>query len=201
MRNDISLSDAQIQTIAAWVDAGAPRGNMADMPPAPTFTTGWTYGKEPDAILEMPIEFEIPAEGELGVQMFYSKVPWSEDRFAEVVELRPGNAKVVHHAGIFFVDIPEGANLVNGRIVGPDGKVIGDRGSAGLPSTEGGLPGSSKLLSWVPGPRSRSSPRERRQAHPGRQVRQLADALQPDRQAREGSLAPRHLVQQGAGDA
>jgi hypothetical protein len=151
MRNDISLSDAQIQTIAAWVDAGAPRGNMADLPPAPAFTTGWTYGKEPDAILEMPIEFEIPAEGELGVQMFYSKVPWSEDRFAEVVELRPGNGKVVHHAGIFFVDIPEGANLVNGRIVGPDGKVIGDRGSAGLPSTEGGLPGSSKLLSWVPG--------------------------------------------------
>ena len=151
MRNDISLSDAQIQTIAAWVDAGAPRGNLADMPPAPTFATGWTYGQEPDAILEMPVEFDIPAEGELGVQMFYSKVPWSEDRFAEVVELRPGNAKVVHHAGIFFVDIPEGATLVDGRIVGPDGKVIGDRGSAGLPSTEGGLPGSSKLLSWVPG--------------------------------------------------
>ena len=37
------------------------------------------------------------------------------------------------------------------RIVGPDGNLIGDRGSAGLPSTEGGLPGSSKLLSWVPG--------------------------------------------------
>lgn len=151
MRNDISLSEAQIQTLVAWVDAGAPRGNPADLPPAPTFATGWTYGQEPDAILEMPVEFEIPAEGELGVQMFYSKVPWTEDRFAEVVELRPGNAKVVHHAGIFFVDIPEGAQLVNGRIVGPDGQVIGDRGSAGLPSTEGGLPGSSKLLSWVPG--------------------------------------------------
>jgi cytochrome c553 len=70
MRNDISLSDAQIQTIAAWVDAGAPRGNPSDLPPSPTFTTGWTYGAEPDAILEMPVEFDIPAEGELGVQMF-----------------------------------------------------------------------------------------------------------------------------------
>ena len=151
MRNDISLSEAQIQTLVAWVDAGAPRGNPADLTPPPAFTTGWTYGSEPDAILEMPVEFEIPAEGELGVQMFYSRVPWTEDRFAEVVELRPGNARVVHHAGIFFVDIPEGANLINGRIVGPDGKVIGDRGSAGLPSTDSGLPGSSKLLSWVPG--------------------------------------------------
>ncbi len=151
MRNDISLSDAQIETLAAWVDAGAPRGDPADLPPAPTFTTGWTNGSEPDAILEMPVEFDIPAGGELGVQMFYSKVPWNEDRFAEVVELRPGNRAVVHHAGIFFVDIPEGARLVNGRIVDSEGKVIGDRGSSGLPSTEGGLPGSSKLLSWVPG--------------------------------------------------
>ncbi len=93
MRNDMSLSEAQPATLVAWVDAGAPRGNPADLPPAPTFTTGWTYGSEPDAILEMPVEFEIPAEGELGVQMFYSKVPWNEDRFAEVVELRPATRR------------------------------------------------------------------------------------------------------------
>ncbi len=36
--------------------------------------------REPDVVLEMPVEFDIPAEGELGVQMFYSKVPWTEDR-------------------------------------------------------------------------------------------------------------------------
>ena len=44
----------------------------------------------------------------------------------------------MHHAGIFFVDIPEGATLVDGRIVDKDGKVIGDRGSRGLPSTDSG---------------------------------------------------------------
>ncbi len=69
-----------------------------------------------------------------------------------MLELRPGNRAVVHHAGIFVVDIPEGTTLVNGRLIDKDGKVIGDRGSSGLPRTEGmGLPGSSKLLSWVPG--------------------------------------------------
>jgi hypothetical protein len=151
MRNDTSLTQAQIDTIAAWVDAGAPKGNDADLPPAPTFTSGWTLGREPDYVLEMPVEFDIPAEGELGVQMFYSKVPFAEDRFAEVVELHPSNRAVVHHAGIYFVDIPEGTSVVNGRIVGPDGKPIGDRGSRGLPNAEFGLPGSSKLLSWVPG--------------------------------------------------
>src|SRR5262245_22107245 len=117
MRNDPSLSKAQIDTIAAWVDAGAPRGNDADLPPAPRFAEGWTVGREPDLVLEMPVEFDIPAEGELGVQMFYSKIPFEEDRFAEVLELRPGNRGVVHHAGLFVVDLPEGANLVNGRLL------------------------------------------------------------------------------------
>jgi mono/diheme cytochrome c family protein len=152
MRNDPSLSKEQIATIAAWVDAGAPRGNDADMPPAPKFAEGWTHGSEPDFVLEMPVEFDIPAEGELGVQMFYSKIPFTEDRFAEILEIRPGNRAAVHHAGVFVVDIPEGTTLLNGRLLDKDGKVIGDRGSAGLPNTSGmGLPGASKLLSWVPG--------------------------------------------------
>src|SRR6476659_1992382 len=33
-KNDRSLSDAQIATIVKWVDAGAPKGDMKDMPPA-----------------------------------------------------------------------------------------------------------------------------------------------------------------------
>src|SRR4051794_1558406 len=32
-KNDISLSDEQIDTIVAWVDAGAPKGNPKDIPP------------------------------------------------------------------------------------------------------------------------------------------------------------------------
>ena len=31
--NDASLTDQQIDTIVRWVDAGAPRGNPADLPP------------------------------------------------------------------------------------------------------------------------------------------------------------------------
>src|SRR5262245_14415558 len=36
-KDDPSLSDKEIATIAAWVDGGAPRGNAGDMPAAPTF--------------------------------------------------------------------------------------------------------------------------------------------------------------------
>src|SRR5438094_3808614 len=35
--NDISLSDEEIAVIVKWVDAGAPMGNAADMPPARKF--------------------------------------------------------------------------------------------------------------------------------------------------------------------
>src|SRR5262249_939046 len=131
MRNDRSLSQAQIDTIAAWVDGGAPKGSEADLPALPTFTEGRTAGREPDRIVEMGVEFSIPAEGELGVQMFYSKVPWAEDRFAETLEIRPANRAVVHHAGVFVVDIPEGASIVDGRLVLPNGKAATDRAGDG----------------------------------------------------------------------
>src|SRR5688572_7352082 len=42
---DPSLSDQEIATIAAWVDAGSPQGRAADAPPPRTFasTSEWTY--------------------------------------------------------------------------------------------------------------------------------------------------------------
>ena len=44
MRNDISLSQKEIDTIAAWVDGGALRGNAADMPPSPTRLNRLEFG-------------------------------------------------------------------------------------------------------------------------------------------------------------
>ena len=152
MRNDRSLSKQQIDTIVAWVDGGAPKGSDADMPPAPTFAEGWTAGREPDVVLEMPVEYDIPAEGEVGVQMFYSKIPFTEDKFAEMLEIRPDNRAVLHHAGVFVVDIPEGGQIVNGRLVAADGKIADDRARSDFRAEAAmGLPGSNKLLSWVPG--------------------------------------------------
>ena len=110
MRNDISLSQKEIDTIAAWVDGGAQGQRRRDAAVAEV-RDRMDRRHRADLVLEMPVEFDIPAEGELGVQMFYSKVPWTEDKFAEIVELKPSNRAVLHHAGIFFVDIPEGASL------------------------------------------------------------------------------------------
>ena len=38
------LSDAQIESISAWVKQGMPRGNGASMPKLPVFTDGWQLG-------------------------------------------------------------------------------------------------------------------------------------------------------------
>ena len=53
MRNDRSLSQAEITTIATWVDAGAPEGNAGDLPPPPTFHAGWQNpsGRAPDIVV------------------------------------------------------------------------------------------------------------------------------------------------------
>ena len=53
-KNDPSLSNEEIETIAAWVDNGAPRGNPADLPPPIAWPAdGWTYGT-PDLIVPSP---------------------------------------------------------------------------------------------------------------------------------------------------
>src|SRR5438874_3269453 len=57
-KNDPSLSDEEIATIASWVDNGMPRGNASDMPAPRVFDDldRWHIGK-PDLIVSMPEEF------------------------------------------------------------------------------------------------------------------------------------------------
>ena len=64
LANDHSLTDSEIDTIVAWVDAGAPQGAGAP-PPPPSFTPGWHTFKNrpPDVMLEMPVAFDVPADG------------------------------------------------------------------------------------------------------------------------------------------
>ncbi len=63
-KNDPSLSDAELATVVAWVDTGAPRGHDRDLPTPPDFAEGWGIGK-PDVVFAMPVPFAIPAAGEI----------------------------------------------------------------------------------------------------------------------------------------
>ncbi|MGH9348364.1 MAG: thiol-disulfide isomerase [Vicinamibacterales bacterium] len=93
--NDARLPDAEVETIARWVDAGAPKGDEQDLPPLPAFTDGWTIG-EPDLVLSIP-EHEVPAQGVVPYTYFTVPTSFTEDQWIAGLEIRPGNRQVVHH--------------------------------------------------------------------------------------------------------
>jgi hypothetical protein len=115
-KNDPRLSDKEIQTIVSWVDAGAPKGDDADLPKAPQFVEGWTIGK-PDAIFEMEQEYTIPATGT--VDYLYFRVPThlTEDKWIQAIEIKPGARAQVHHVLAFTQ--PAGQPIREGGALGP----------------------------------------------------------------------------------
>ncbi|MFY9573334.1 MAG: cytochrome c [Blastocatellia bacterium] len=102
--NDRRLTQAQIDTIAAWVDGGAKEGDPRDLPPAPQFVDGWNIGK-PDLVLSMPQEFTLDASGPDEYQYFEIPTNFTEDKYIQMAEARPGNRKIVHHI-IAFIQPP-----------------------------------------------------------------------------------------------
>ncbi|HWX43064.1 MAG TPA: cytochrome c [Blastocatellia bacterium] len=107
--NDRRLTDQEIQRIAAWVDQGAREGDPSDMPPAPAFPDGWRIGK-PDVIFELPEENTLDATGPDEYQYFDVPTNFTEDKWVQMAEARPGNRKIVHHIVVFIV--PPGAPTV-----------------------------------------------------------------------------------------
>jgi mono/diheme cytochrome c family protein len=94
--NNRSLTQAQIDTIAAWVDAGAPKGDPKDMPPAREYVQGWTI-PQPDKIYQLPHPFSVPAKGILDSQYVIVPTGFTKDTWVQDVEAAPTDRSVVHH--------------------------------------------------------------------------------------------------------
>jgi len=110
-RNDARLSQQDIDTLVAWVDAGAPKGNDRDMPPPPAPPPKWLHpgGVAPDAVLRLP-EVSVSARGEIPYLQQRVKVPLNEDKWISAMQVVPGNNALVHHMGITEVVLAEGLN-------------------------------------------------------------------------------------------
>jgi len=93
--NDRRLSAADINTLSAWANNGAPEGDAKDAPPPLTFPEGWQI--KPDMIIEMPKAFHTKATGTINYQNILVKVNFPEDTWVVAAEMRAGNPKVVHH--------------------------------------------------------------------------------------------------------
>ena len=95
------LTDQQIAAIGAWASHGAPEGNPSDKPAPPKFPDGWLAG-QPDQVVKMAQAYSVPAEGPDQFRCFVIPTNASQDEYTRIVEFRPGNPKIVHHALLFL---------------------------------------------------------------------------------------------------
>jgi hypothetical protein len=129
-KNDMSLSDAQIDTIVNWIDSGAPQGDPKDMPAPKKLLQNneWQavmdgYGP-PDLVVKSD-EYLMPAKHQDVWWRPTSTIPLTEARWIRMVEIRPSTLqarKTVHHSIAYEVLNPDNADAVNkGTSNGPAG--------------------------------------------------------------------------------
>ena len=95
--NDASLSDAQIDTILKWVDAGAPAGNLKDMPPPVKWPGGdtWEFAAkfgQPDLIVKSPA-WHMAAQAQDAWWKPVVDTGLTEARWVRAIEIRPSTKK------------------------------------------------------------------------------------------------------------
>jgi hypothetical protein len=99
-QNDRSLSEAEIRTITAWVNGGAPEGPTGERKPTASFRDGWRIPRH-DVVLQLTEPFTVPPSGDVDYQMFVVPTGFTEDKWVEAIEVRPGNRAIVHHVVVF----------------------------------------------------------------------------------------------------
>jgi hypothetical protein len=134
--NATALTQHEIDTIAAWADARAPKGDPKDMPPPVNFVEGWQIGK-PDLIFQLPQAYDIPATGVIDYQHVIVPTGFTQDTWVQAAEVRPTDRAVVHHI-IAFVREPK-SNWFKGEKAGvfflaPQVKTAEEPDTSALPS-------------------------------------------------------------------
>jgi len=99
--NDRSLAQSDINKLVAWADNGAPEGDAKDRPAPVQWTEGWNIPK-PDLVVEMPVEYKVPAKGTIEYTYMIVPTGFTEDKWVQSMEVRPGNRAVVHHANVYI---------------------------------------------------------------------------------------------------
>jgi mono/diheme cytochrome c family protein len=138
--HDKSMSQADIDTLIAWADAGAPEGDPSLAPAPRAFSDGWALGT-PDLIVDIGTDFEVPAAGGDIYRCFVIPTNLPEKVAVSAVEYRPGNASVVHHA-LGFVDTKGAARKKDEAEAGPGYACFGGPGFEAVGDMGGWAPGN-----------------------------------------------------------
>jgi hypothetical protein len=155
--NDRSLAQAEIDTLVAWADSGAKEGDAKDAPAPISFVEGWRIGK-PDMVISMPTAFNVPASGTIDYQYIVVPTGFTEDRYIQMAEARPGDRAVVHHI-IAFIREPGNPWLKDAKPGIPfvpkeeerKAQLAASRTGKRNPGGEGGGFGGDMLAGYAPG--------------------------------------------------
>jgi hypothetical protein len=106
--NERRLTSAEIDTIARWVDAGAPEGDRRDAPaPVQWPEGGWQI--KPDVIVEGPT-YEVPPAGVVEWTWYVVPTGFTKDTWVTSIEVLPSQLAVTHHVCLSYVqhtdDVP-----------------------------------------------------------------------------------------------
>ncbi|MEO7962598.1 MAG: cytochrome c, partial [Gemmatimonadaceae bacterium] len=129
--NDRRLSDADKAAILRWIEIGTPEGDAKDLPPAPVYTSDWSI-PTPDAVVQMPEEFEVPEHGTIEYQYFEVPTNFTKDMWVQALEIMPGAREVVHHV-LVFASTPAPAVKAPGKKEAPERQLLIFRQDQGLP--------------------------------------------------------------------
>lgn len=144
--NDRRLPQEELDTLLAWIDSGAAKGDDKDLPPPAKFVKGWKIG-EPDKVFTMEKEFKVPATGVLDYQRFTVDPGLKEDTWIQASECRPGNRAIVHHILVYVLKPGQVSPYsADGTATTLAGWAPGDMPAIYPPGTARLIPAGSRLM-------------------------------------------------------
>lgn len=139
LAHERSLSQEEIDLVAAWVNGGYPEGDPANALPTPVYDDGPQIS-DPNISVIME-DYVIPFSSADNYRCFVMPVLNNPtDRFITGMEVIPGNREMVHHA-LIFQDVTGQARELDDATIEPGYASFG-----GI-----GVPGAKLIGVWVPG--------------------------------------------------
>jgi hypothetical protein len=136
------LTDGEIDTIAKWVDAGAPEGDRSQLPQPLDFGGGWALG-EPDLVLQNDEPFT-PPHGTDTYRCFTIPTNLISTGYVRAVDTHPGDRTTVHHL-LSFIDTTGASVALDEADPGPGYTCFGGPGFDTAATLGGWAPGSRPL--------------------------------------------------------
>ena len=99
LAHERTLSQAEIDIIAAWAEADGPQGDMGNAPSLPVYASSAEIDN-PNATARME-DYVIPPSSSDIYRCFVLPLDNPEDNFIKRLEVIPGNREVVHHVLVY----------------------------------------------------------------------------------------------------